>query len=716
VPPPTEVLMPGAAVAEEHAEGAYVRSAAEQSARIALRALRGKAVLVAVAWTLLVLVSLLWWNRQADSEAMALAQMEARASFNEDVSFRMWATAHGGVYVPVDENTPPNPELAHIEERDLVTPSGRVLTLMNPAYMLRQLMTEYGENFGVEGKITSLKLLNEANAPDAWERRALLAFEQGASEAFDMIDQGAEGRRLRLMRPLYIEEGCLKCHGDQGYAVGDVRGGVGVAVPMAHYDALVTQQKSRNLGAHAGVWALGLAGLGAGLRISRLRSMEQLNFRERLWRQANVDSLTGLANRAYFLRHLQQSVEHAVRAQSELALLFIDLDQFKDVNDSRGHASGDRLLCKAAARIRGCLGADTLLARLGGDEFTVLLRKASEREHVQAQAQRILDAFAEPFRLGDSGGQLYLTASIGIAFCPTDARDAVSLLSCADAAMYRSKAGGRNTLRYYEPEMTRDAERRVALEHALWDAIERDEFVLHYQPIFCARSGQLLSVEALVRWERPGVGLVMPDGFIDIAERYGHMVPLGDWVLRAATHQWLDWRRQGLSLGGIAVNVSTEQCRDPAFLGRMREAAQGFGAQAVAAVSLEITESLYLGDPEHARALLVELRKLGFGILIDDFGTGYSSLAYLKQTPVDGLKIDRSFVRDLVNNPRDFALCRTMIELAHDLGMLVVAEGVEDQEQLEALRSLGCERAQGYLLGRPMTAEALFQRFGPQGA
>lgn len=682
----------------------------QSDTRRSLRRLRAGVLATALAWTAILCASMLWWAAQSQEQALSLARKDARANFDKDTAFRKWATGHGGVYVPATEHTPPNPYLDHIEERDLTTPSGRQLTLMNPAYMVRQLMEEFSDDYGVRGHITSLNPLNPDNAPGDWERRALEAFEQGTQEVFEIVEE-PEGRYLRLMRPMVTEEGCLKCHEHQGYAVGDIRGGVGVSIPMQGYERLTAEQRDRRWLTHGATWLLGLIGIGVAGRIARQRIRERNVYQERIWQQANFDVLTGLGNRHLFGDRLQQAVGRAAQRHRPLALLFVDLDHFKDVNDSRGHAQGDDLLSLAAARLRSSVGADGVVSRIGGDEFTVLLEEQGDVDTASAVAQRIREACSAPFQLPD-GLALHLSASIGVALYPDDGDDGESLLRCADAAMYQAKRDGRNAVRFYDPAMTREVERRLLLEQQLWRGLEYGEFVLHFQPVFAAVDRQPVGAEALLRWQHAEDGLVYPDRFIAVAERSGLIVPLGEWVLRSALAQLECWERMGFGDLGVMVNVSTVQCRHEGFRQRMADIAASVPPQRLRRVTLEITESLYLGATHWARSMLSELRDLGFRVVIDDFGTGYSSLAYLKNFPLDGLKIDRDFVRGIADSRRDAALCQSIIHLAHELDMSVVAEGVETEEQLRMLRLQGCDRIQGFLLGRPETPEALEERLG----
>ncbi|MEW8028102.1 MAG: EAL domain-containing protein [Candidatus Thiodiazotropha sp.] len=650
-------------------------------------------------WTLLVLLLLLWSLSNEDAEMLELARQEAIDNFNKDQAFRVWATAHGGVYVPVTERTQPSPHLSHIPERDLVTPSGRQLTLMNPAYMLRQMMGEYADLYGVKGRITSLMPLNPDNAPDEWERAALKSFERGEKEQFELTDINGEPY-LRLIRPMVTKEGCLKCHGHQGYQVGEVRGGVGISVPMKHYFSSADGQK---LEIKAGLGLIWLAGVGAiwfyGRR-SHQRLHERKDYEDQIWQQANFDSLTGLSNRNLFLDRLDHALAYAQRQQTSLALLFIDLDHFKDVNDTLGHATGDQLLQEAARRLRLCDREMDTVSRLG-DEFTVILPGLDEGRSATRVAASILTELSRPFDL--VGNETHVTASVGITLYPQDGSSSGMLLQNADTAMYQAKAEGRNTYRFFTWEMNKEAEGRVSLVAALRNALRRGEFQLHYQPIIDIADSYMVGAEALIRWESPDLGRMNPDEFIPVAEESGLIVPIGDWVLQQAAADLAQWDKAGLKMRLLSVNVSTVQFRMEGFLGKMRALLKD-QPQLSSRLFLEITESVFLDEDRKPGSQLGQLREEGIGISIDDFGTGYSSLSYLKRFPVDKIKIDRSFVRDVTSDPEDAALCEAIIAMAHHLGLKVVAEGVETKAQWRFLHKSGCDYAQGYYFGRPMAA------------
>ncbi|MCW8809016.1 MAG: EAL domain-containing protein, partial [Rhodanobacter sp.] len=416
---------------------------------------------------------------------------------------------------------------------------------------------------------------------------------------------------------------------------------------------------------------------------------------------ARFDNLTGLPNRSMFMNKLEQALISARSGASPFALLLLDLDRFKGFNDTLGHDVGDQLLRQMAKRLDALLGDQGMVARLGGDEF-VVLSLLGDQTALLRLAGRMLNAVHEPLML--SGRPLQASASIGISRFPDDGQDAATLMKNADAAMYLAKERGRNNCQFFAAELAQLADQRFALEGDLRHAIEQDQLLLDYQPVFDISRGVLSGMEALVRWQHPERGLLPPDQFIGLAEETDLIVPLGRWVIESACRQIRRWRQAGLRVPPCAVNLSVRQFYAETLIPDLcaslaRHQLDGGD------LAVEITESLLMTDTEHAQQNVQSLRDMGVQIAIDDFGTGYSSLAYLKRFPAHTLKIDRSFVRGLPANRDDAAITQAMIALAHNLGMDVVAEGVERVDQLVFLRAHGCDKVQGYLLGRPQSAE-----------
>lgn len=421
---------------------------------------------------------------------------------------------------------------------------------------------------------------------------------------------------------------------------------------------------------------------------------------DRLSYLAHHDVLTDLPNRTLFNDRLSQAMIEAHRHGRRVGVLLLDLDRFKNINDTLGHEAGDRLLQAVARRLRQSVRQGDTVARLSGDEFAIVLADMGHADDGGRVAQKIAQAFVDPFHVGER--EFHVTASIGVTIYPSDGESIEGLLRNADAAMYRAKDSGRNNYQFYTEEMTRQAFERLSLETALRRALEREELRLVYQPIFDSRTGAVVSVEALVRWAHPERGLLGPIQFIGIAEDTGLIVPLGEWVLRSACHQLGRWHALGFSDVRIAVNMSVGQFRTPGLSDTLINIAQTAGIPP-ALIEVEITESM-LAQGQEVAALLRQMSAVGVQFSIDDFGVGYSSLSYLKRFPIDRLKIDQSFVRDIPSDAEDMAIATAIVAMAHNLGIRVVAEGVESLDQLQFLQRQGCDYVQGFYLSRPLDA------------
>ena len=439
---------------------------------------------------------------------------------------------------------------------------------------------------------------------------------------------------------------------------------------------------------------------------------ERKEAEERIRLLAYHDVLTGLPNRLLLLDRLEHAMANAQRGHHHLAVMFIDLDRFKNVNDSLGHAAGDELLREVAGRLRACVRDVDTVARLGGDEFVVVLENLETEVDAVSVANKIQLAFGRS--IGVHGQTLHVSTSIGIALYPEDGQDAATLMRNADTAMYQAKAAGCNNYQFFAPFMNEQAREKLDLENTLQDALAREEFQLYYQPIYDLNGGGMVGAEALIRWESPERGLISPDRFIPIAEETGVIVPIGDWVLRQACRDLKSWRQGALTTPRVSLNISPRQFRQPSLVSRIRATleATGVGAEQI---ELELTESALMEQPDLAARQLNELKALGMSIVIDDFGTGYSSLAYLKRFPIDKLKIDRSFVRDLLSDKSDREITLAVIALSHNLGLRVVAEGVENQQQLDFLHRHRCDFVQGYHFSRPLRREAFMELLAGAG-
>jgi diguanylate cyclase (GGDEF)-like protein/PAS domain S-box-containing protein len=426
---------------------------------------------------------------------------------------------------------------------------------------------------------------------------------------------------------------------------------------------------------------------------------ERKLYQARIEQQANYDTLTGLANRSLLQDRLQQSMLACSTYGSHLAVAFIDLDRFKFINDSLGHHIGDELLKCIAKRLISCVRDIDTVARLGGDEFVILISdQAGNPDSLGKMMERILSVVAEPWLIAQ--GEFNVTASVGVARYPDDGADAQTLLKHADTAMYRAKDKGRNGVQFFTNDLNVRMIENLEMESKLRRALEREQFLLHYQPRIDLRSGACVGAEALIRWQVSPQEVISPSRFIPLAEETGLIVPIGRWVLETACRQNKTWQDMGLAPMVVSVNVSARQFHQDDFVQTVVAVLQKTGLEA-RYLEIELTESMVMHDAEKLVAMLDELKRIGVQMSVDDFGTGYSSLSYLKRFPVDRLKIDRSFVQDLMSDSDDATIVRTIIALGHNLGLHIVAEGVETAEQRDFLRQNGCDEAQGYFFGRP---------------
>ena len=434
---------------------------------------------------------------------------------------------------------------------------------------------------------------------------------------------------------------------------------------------------------------------------------------ERIEYLASHDSLTQLPNREMFNGMLRRAIDAAAGNRRRFALLFIDLDRFKVINDSLGHDAGDMLLVEIGGRLRRALRSSDVVARLGGDEFVVILEQVAERPDVERIAGDLLSILSQPLQL--SGHECHTTASIGIAMYPTDGTDVQTLTKNADMAMYLAKEDGKNAFRFFTREFKTQSIEQLMLETALRRALERDQFTLHYQPKIDIASGQITGVEALLRWNHPDLGTVAPGQFIPLAEETGMIVPIGRWVLKEACAQNMAWQRRGLRPVTMAVNLSPRQFADVHLLRDIDEALVASGMSPVL-LQLEVTESMVMRNVSRAIKVLDAIQRRGIRLAIDDFGTGYSSMSLMKQFPIDTIKIDRSFVRDLPVDSEDQAIAQAIISMGKALGMTVIAEGVETVEQEAFLRSHACDEMQGFLFSKPLPARQMAGLLGAKRA
>ncbi len=484
-----------------------------------------------------------------------------------------------------------------------------------------------------------------------------------------------------------------------------VRDDAGQIVGLVGINYEVTTQKSAELAlqvAHAQATATA-SELQAVVARLGLEVKERQRFEQELRHQAMHDPLTGLPNRSLLMDRIGHAIELALRCDHSLTLLFIDLDRFKVVNDSLGHAAGDELLRAVTRRISRCMRVGDTFARLGGDEFVLLLPNPMPEDALMALTTRVARSVAKPVLV--AGREVSVTCSLGYSVFPQDGQDAITLLKCADAAMYGAKKDGGNRARHYTPELRLHTDERLEVAIQLKHALQRGELVLHYQPQVEIASGRIIGVEALVRWQHPMRGLVPPMQFIPLAEETGLIEPIGEWVIRTACAQAAAWQRGGMPALRMGINISARQFLNPALELVVAQALAEHGL-APGQLEIEITESLSMKNPEETIRILTSFKALGIGIAIDDFGTGYSNLAYLRRFPVDRIKLDRTFVSELDSPSGSHAIVEAIVAMAHKLDLQVVAEGVETVAQRDHLLRYGCEELQGYWFSPPVDAAA----------
>ncbi len=421
-----------------------------------------------------------------------------------------------------------------------------------------------------------------------------------------------------------------------------------------------------------------------------------------LYHQAHHDALTGLPNRVLFNDRLEQGIEKTRRSSKSLALLFLDLDHFKEINDSLGHAIGDEVLNVVTSRINSVLRSEDTLARLGGDEFTVIIENLTQAQNASFLAEKILSVLAKPMIIKKH--ELYISTSIGISLFPEDGKSVENLLKYADAAMYRAKAEGRNNFQFYSTEMTELAFERVVMESSFRAALKSEDFVVYYQPQVNAKTNKIIGMEALVRWNHPSIGIVSPTKFIPLAESTGLIVELDRFVMRTAMLQLSQWYKEDLAPGVLAMNLSVKQLQQKDFIEIFKKMIKETNCNPQC-LELEVTESQIMTNADEAIKILNKISEIGVSLAVDDFGTGYSSLAYLKKLPIDKLKIDQSFIRDLPDDEDDAVISKVVIALAQSLNLKVIAEGVETEEQKKFLLQSGCENIQGYIYSKPVPAD-----------
>jgi len=777
-------------------------------------------IIIFLAWSTIIAFSS-WWNIQIEKRITKDTVINiARSSFDKDQAYRQWATSHGGVYVPPTTKTPPSPWMAHLENRDVVTTTGKKLTLMNPAYMLREMMQDYSTLYGIKGRIVGIVYLNKNNKADKWEEDAIRSFEKGTKEVMEFTDIKNQ-EYLRLMKPMIMNQKCQKCHGHLGFPNGSVRGGVSVSVPMQKYRNNEYESIRNIVYTYLGIWGLGtivliiISIIAIRYLNSKEKYLEEIvissevfnntldaifitdekaniirinhafteltgytkeealgkkpnilksthhdrNFYKTLWDEllgkgfaqheiwnrnkkgeifvsiesvssvkddqnknkyfiatlhditarknaenrvlhmAHYDPLTNLPNRALFQDRFEHAISFANRQNQKVAIAFIDIDGFKNINDTKGHPMGDKLLIEISKILTSSIRESDTLSRFGGDEFTIIFEHIEKVDNIIPICENILKRVRQEIIIEHQS--LFISASIGLSIYPDDGEDIHSLTQHADIAMYRAKDNGKNRINFYEKSMTKQAKEKIELETSIQSALRNDELVVYYQPKTLSSNNELIGMEALVRWISPTKGLIPPDKFIPIAEDMHIINKIDLFVLNQVCKDMNTWIELGYENIKVAVNLSGYDITVKDIFENIVSIVSKYNINPKN-IEFEVTETYFLNFDAKNLRVLDRLKEYGFSLSIDDFGTGYSSLSNLQKLPINILKIDQSFIRNMDENKESQKLIDTIINLAHSLGLQTIAEGVETNFQLDYLKNKECNFIQGYLESKPL--------------
>jgi diguanylate cyclase (GGDEF)-like protein len=664
-------------------------------------------IILGVVWSLAIVVVLFSHFKDDRQHTIDRVLIRAESLLERDILYRDWSAGHGGVYVPVSEKSPPNPHLEFLPGRDVESVDGRQLTLVNPSYMTHQAFKLSNDAGGSLSKITSLKVLNPANAPDEWERQSLLKFEQGVDSVSGVVSiQGVQF--VRTMRPFFVEEKCIKCHAAQGYKLGEIRGGISIAIPLRPALETAWHHNVTTVGLFALLWIIGLCGLallGYRLKCQSTLALESDQRRDQaemnLHFLSNFDRRTNLPNRFMFDKHLQDSFQRVASQGGQVAVAAFELLNFKQIVDTFDHPTGDALLKIMAERLATLLPMEESIARFGEDRLLFSLT-LQDGQSVVPTVEEILKQVNRPITLENQ--EFFPLGCFGVAFYPSDASDEKRLVQKAVSALTFSLGEGKSGIELFSHSLQVQARSRLNIESGLRRALAGNEFELYLQPQINAASGEVTGAEALLRWNDAEQGFIPPDRFIPIAEENGLILPIGEWVLRTAADLAIKVKEQLGRPLRIGVNVSAKQFHDPALVDIVDQllASPGMSPDLF---EIEITEGTFIEDIDYTIELLTDLKVRGLKIAIDDFGTGYSSLSYLKRFPIDRLKVDRSFVMDIAENDDDRVIVGLITGMARKLGLEVIAEGVEDEVQKNLLIGMGCDDMQGYLYSKALPVE-----------
>lgn len=659
---------------------------------------------VGVLWSIACSIALFSHLRGDYTQTVERVQTRARTMLERDLLYRDWVAGHGGVYVPVTSSSPPNPHLEFLPERDIVTTEGKKLTLINPSYMTHQAFAQDNLTAETLSRITSLKVLNEENAPDDWEKKALRQLEQGEGLVSEVVDIDGQPH-VRTIRPFYVEDTCLKCHAVHGYKLGDVRGGLSISIPL---DSVAGEDHFHDLlsvSLFILLWGAGLLVIVTLGRRLHAQTQDAVDSDRRLDHAemslnflSNFDRRTNLPNRFKFEEQLEEALPGIDAVGGGVAVVVLEVRNCKQIVDHFGPAVGDRMFKMLAENLAPLLTPEDSVARFGEDRLLLSYTSKGDSLSPDEMLPKILAEAGKPLALEHH--EFFPVACVGVALYPGDAPDSKRLVQRAVSALTFCLEKRQSGVELYSQALQEQAKSRLEMESGLRRSLAEEGFELFLQPQVDSASGALVGAEALLRWKYEE-NYIPPDQFIPIAEASGLILPIGEWVLRTASVQAVELYKRFGRVVPVGVNVSAKQFQDPDFIDIIDSVLNTDGV-APEMIEVEITEGTFIEDIDRTIELLTDLKIRGLQIAIDDFGTGYSSLSYLNRFPIDRLKIDRSFVIDIATSKDDRILVSLIAEMGRKLGLNVIAEGVEDDHQKDLLFGMGCHAMQGYLFGRPL--------------
>jgi len=668
----------------------------------------------ALVWTLVFLMSIIFFSVDIHVKAKNQAFVSAQSIVERDMLYRKWLSGFDGLYLKENQATHADSLPSFVHDQDVETVDGQRLVMISPTSITRLVYDFSNRQSGMISKITSLDLINPDNAPDSWEKAALSQMGKGRNERFSELVSKNGIQYARTLVPLMFGESCQECHTDLGSRAGDFRGGISVQVPFEPFLDREWKQSVPVIMMALILWVIGLAVIfffSHKLRqqVSLIDENErQLNIAETsLHYLSHFDQKTNLPNRALFDDRLIQAIAHANRLGNKVAIAVMQVANFNQICDTYSESVSDSLIRRCAETVAGCIRPDDTIARFGRESLLILLPNIKVRENIARVIDKVNSAFEESIEIGDR--EAFVNASFGVALYPEDSKDPGSLVKYAETAASRAGSLERSNLQMYSTELNDMAQEQLFLETGLRKAVKENQFSVFYQPQIDAPSGKIVGAEALIRWFHPEKGMVAPDQFIPLAENNGTIFQIGEWVMREACKQAVEWQKAYDRPFQVGVNVSAKQFQDPKLVDMIENVLAETGL-APGSLEIEITEGMIMSNVENAVDTLVDLKIRGINIAIDDFGTGYSSLSHLKRFPIDRLKIDRSFVSEIDTKVDDQVIVEMIIGLTGKLNLSVIAEGVEKKEHRDFLVSRGCYSMQGYYFGKPVAAD-IFDNF-----